>query len=121
MHIIRRIIFCLLILLTSACNLSSTRFDSAETAPIPDKSQTLTLITENIVVNSKVKVDKEIKGSGGMQTAPQPLPNRGQNRAGGHLASRGPSGSRNVVSLPHTVSLARTHERIPIAGATHFP
>lgn len=61
MHITRRITSCLLILLISACNLSSTRFDSAETVPIPDKSQTSSLITKNIVVNSKVKVDKEIK------------------------------------------------------------
>ncbi len=50
----------------SACNLSSTRFDSAEAAPIPEKSQTLDLMSKNIVANiseitnSKVKVDQEM-------------------------------------------------------------
>ena len=66
MYMTYKITFCLLTLFISACNLSSTRFDSAEAAPIPEKSQTLNLMSKNIVANisevtnSKVKVDQEM-------------------------------------------------------------
>lgn len=66
MHMIRKAIICLVPLIISACNLSSTRPDSVDPAPTADKSQTLTL-TANLldhkpeVSSSEINVEKDLE------------------------------------------------------------
>lgn len=60
MHMIRRAIICLVPLIISACNLSSTRLDSVDPAPTADKSQTLTLTANNLADHKPVVSSSEI-------------------------------------------------------------
>ena len=65
MHMIRKAIICLVPLIISACNLSSTRPDSVDPVPTADKSQTLTL-TANLadhkteISSSKINVENDL-------------------------------------------------------------
>lgn len=67
MHMIRKAIICLVPLIISACNLSSTRPDSVDPAPTADKSQTLTLTAKNLadhkpeISSSEINVDNELE------------------------------------------------------------
>ena len=67
MHMIRKAFICLVALIISACNLSSTRPDSVDPAPTADKSQTLTLTAKNLadhkpeVSSPEINVDNDLE------------------------------------------------------------
>lgn len=67
MHMIRIAIVCLVALIISACNFSSTRPASVDPAPTADKSQSLTLTSKNLThhkagrSNSQISVDDDLE------------------------------------------------------------